>query len=106
MSVPDRADRQGRIGPFVTFVERVRPDGAVGRLESRYHRKHPRGAPAIGPAWWAPRARGWWIAGLFAVGSLLFAVGAIPGYTSAVGARWDAVTFFIGSLFFTAAGFL
>lgn len=29
-----------------------------------------------------------------------------PGYASAVGARWDAVTFFIGSLFFTVAGFL
>jgi hypothetical protein len=40
------------------------------------------------------------------VGSLLFALGAIPGYASAVGARWDAVTFFTGSLFFTAAGFL
>jgi hypothetical protein len=40
------------------------------------------------------------------VGSLVFALGAVPGYTSAVGARWDAVTFFIGSLFFTAAGFL
>jgi hypothetical protein len=36
---------------------------------------------------------------LFAVGSLLFALGAVPGYASAVGARWDAVTFFIGSLF-------
>ena len=43
---------------------------------------------------------------LFAVGSLLFALGAVPGYASAVGARWDSVTFFIGSLFFTAAGFL
>ena len=40
------------------------------------------------------------------MGSLLFALGAVPGYASAVGARWDAVTFFIGSLFFTAAGFL
>ena len=38
------------------------------------------------------------------MGSLLFALGAVPGYASAVGARWDAVTFFIGSLFFTAAG--
>jgi hypothetical protein len=37
---------------------------------------------------------------------VLFAVGAIPGYASAVGTRWDAGTFFIGSLFFTAAGFL
>ncbi len=38
MSVQDRADRQGRVGPFVTFVERVRPDGAVARWESRRHR--------------------------------------------------------------------
>src|SRR6266487_3080220 len=106
MSVQDRADRQGRVGPFVTFVERVRPDGAVARWESRRHRKHPQGAPATGSTWWAPRARGWWIAVLFAVGSLLFALGAVPGYASAVGARWDAVTFFVGSLFFTAAGFL
>src|SRR6266566_5562635 len=106
MSVQDRADRQGRVGPFVTFVERVRPDGAVARWESRRHRKHPQDAPATGSTWWAPRARGWWIAVLFAVGSLLFALGAVPGYASVVGARWDAVTFFIGSLFFTTAGFL
>jgi hypothetical protein len=99
-------DREGRVGPFVTFAERERPDGALARFESRHHRKHPPGAPATGSTWWAPTARGWWIAVLFAVGSLLFAVGAIPGYVSAVGARWDAVTFFIGSLFFTAAGFL
>jgi hypothetical protein len=106
MSVQDRDDRQGRVGPFVTFVERVRPDGAVARWDSRRHRKHPPGAPAAGSTWCAPGARGWWIAVLFAVGSLLFALGAVPGYASAVGARWDAVTFFIGSLFFTAAGFL
>ena len=106
MSVQDRDDRQGRIGPFVTFVERVRPDGAVARWDSRRHRKHPPGAPATGSTWWAPRARDWWIAVLFAIGSLLFALGAVPVYVSAVGARWDAVTFFIGSLFFTTAGFL
>ncbi len=106
MSVQDPEDRQVRVGPFVTFVERVRPDGAVARWDSRRHRKHPPGAPATGSTWWAPRARGWWIAVLFAVGSLLFALGAVPGYASAVGARWDTVTFFIGSLFFTAAGFL
>ncbi len=40
------------------------------------------------------------------MGSLLFALGAVPGYASAAGTRWDAVTFFIGSLFFTAAVFL
>jgi hypothetical protein len=104
MPGPDR-DRAGRVGPFVTFVEHVRPDGVVARWESRRHRKHLRATPA-GSTWCAPASRGWWIAVLFAVGSLLFALGAVPGYTSAVGARWDALTFFIGSLFFTAAGFL
>ena len=99
-------DGEGRVGPFVTFVERVRPDGAVARWGSRRHRKHPPGASAVGSTWWAPRARGWWIAVLFAVGSMLFAIGAVPGYAGAVGARWDSVTFFVGSLFFTSAGFL
>jgi hypothetical protein len=100
-------DRKGRelisVAP-ATFVDRVRPDGSVVRLGSRRHRKHQK--PAAGSTWWAPRARGWWIAVLFAVGSLLFAVGSVPGYTSAVGARWDTVTYFTGSLFFTAAAFL
>jgi hypothetical protein len=36
---------------------------------------------------------------------LLFAVGALPVYALAVGTRWEAVTFFAGSLFFTSAGF-
>ena len=99
-------DRAGRIGPLVTYFEHVRPDGVVARWESRDHRKHLQGGPAVDSTWWAPRARDWWIAVLFAVGSLLFALGAVPGYVSAVGARWDAVTFFIGSLFFTGAGFL
>ncbi len=106
MSAKDPGGRPGGIGPFVTFVERVRPDGVAARWESRDHRKHLQGASAAGSTWWAPRARGWWIAVLFAVGSLLFALGAVPGYASAVGTRWDSVTFFIGSLFFTSAGFL
>lgn len=91
-------------GPGVTFVDHVRPDGAVVRWESRRHRKHRQ--PASGSTWWAPGARGWWIAVLFAIGSALFAIGSVPGYTSAVGARWDTVTYFTGSLFFTAASFL
>ena len=106
MSVQEREDRQGRVGPFVTFVEHVRPDGVVAHWDSRRHRKHLQAAAAAGSTWWAPRARGWWIAVLFAVGSVLFAVGAVPSYASAVGTRWDAGTFFVGSLFFTAAGFL
>jgi hypothetical protein len=101
-----RTDRHGRVGPFETFVDHSREDGLVVRWGSRRHRKHLRGAPAAGSTWWAPLARGWWIAVLFALGSLLFALGAIPGYASAAGASWDAVTFFTGSLFFTSAGFL
>jgi hypothetical protein len=91
-------------GAGFTFVDHVRPDGAVVRWGTRRHRKHQR--PAGGSTWWAPGARGWWIAVLFAIGSSLFAIGSLPGYTSAVGAQWDTVTYFIGSLFFTAASFL
>jgi hypothetical protein len=100
---------QGLVGPFVTFVEHRRPDGVVAHWESRRHRKHlEQGADesSVGSTWWAPKARGWWIAVLFAVGSLLFALGTLPGYVGAVGGRWDAATFFVGSLFFTSAGYL
>jgi hypothetical protein len=90
----------------ITYVDHRRPDGLVVRWESRHHRKHLAHAGADGSTWWAPRARGWWIAVLFAVGSVLFALGSVPGYGSAVGARWDSVTYFIGSLFFTSAAFL
>jgi hypothetical protein len=93
-----------RYGAPATFVNHVRPDGSVVRWGSRRHRKHQK--PAAGSTWWAPRARGWWIAVLFAIGSLLFALGSVPGYVDAVGARWDTVTYFIGSLFFTSASFL
>jgi hypothetical protein len=54
----------------------------------------------------APRNRGWWIAVLFIIGSTLFGLGAVPYYSEAVGLEADALTFFIGSLFFTAAAFL
>ena len=87
-----------------TFVDHVGPDGLVVRWESRRHRKHQE--LAAGSTWWAPAARGWWIAVLFAVGSLLFALGSVPVYGSAAGARGDTVTYFVGSLFFTAASFL
>jgi hypothetical protein len=106
MSAEDRGGSEGGVGPFVTFVDHVRPDGVVARWESRRHRKHLLGTSALGSEWWAPGARGWWIGVLFAAGSLLFALGALPGYAVAVGTRWDAATFFVGSLFFTLAGFL
>src|SRR5689334_23935347 len=101
MTGHDRSGRELIVSAPATFVDHVGPDGSVVRLGSRRHRKHQK--PAAGSTWWAPQARGWWIAILFAVGSLLFAVGSVPGYASAAGARWDTVTYFTGSLFFTAA---
>jgi H+/Cl- antiporter ClcA len=47
-----------------------------------------------------------WTAGLFIVGSALFALGSFPPYAGTVGVHWCSVTFFTGSLFFTAAAFL
>jgi hypothetical protein len=99
-----RNGRHHGIGAPATFADHVRPDGVMDRWESRRHRKHQ--TPAAGSTWWAPTARGWWIAILFAIGSLLFALGAVPGYAGGVGAFWDTVTYFTGSLFFTSASFL
>jgi hypothetical protein len=42
----------------------------------------------------------------FALGSLCFVVGPFPGYAQLVGAEADAITFFAGSILFTAGGLL
>jgi hypothetical protein len=42
----------------------------------------------------------------FALGSACFLVGPFPGYAQLVGASADAVTFFVGSILFTAGGAL
>src|SRR3954471_7270316 len=45
-----------------------------------------------------------WMALSFALGSLCFLVGPFPGYVNLVGETADAVTFFVGSIFFTVGG--
>lgn len=47
-----------------------------------------------------------WMAVCFATGSACFLVGPFPGYASLVGDTVDAVTFFVGSILFTAGGAL
>jgi|SRR5450755_136938 hypothetical protein len=47
-----------------------------------------------------------WMALCFAAGSTCFLVGPFPGYANLVGDRADAITFFIGSILFTAGGAL
>src|ERR1700740_727786 len=106
MPRPERGERVLSIGAPATFVDRLRPDGVIVRWDPRRHRKHLKEGPAVGSTWWAPRARGWWIAVLFAIGSLLFALGSGPGYADAVGARGGTRPYFVGSLFFTWASFL
>ncbi len=59
---------------------------------------------------WATRGLGSglnrWIGSLFAIGAACFLIGPFPGYIDLVGAEADGVTFFVGSLFFTAAALL
>src|SRR5438045_6590603 len=45
-----------------------------------------------------------WMAVCFALGSTCFLVGPFPGYEQLVGASADAITFFVGSILFTAGG--
>ena len=45
-----------------------------------------------------------WMALCFALGSTCFLVGPFPGYAQLVGESADAVTFFVGSILFTAGG--
>jgi H+/Cl- antiporter ClcA len=71
-----------------------------GRAPSRA--EQTAGIPSAGHS--AGRER--WTAWLFIIGSSLFAVGAVPFYAEAVGLRACAITFFVGSLFFTSAAFL
>jgi hypothetical protein len=80
-------------GPFVTRVRYRLADGSLLEWTSRAHRKE-RGRLGI------------WTAVLFIVGSACFAVGSLAGYSSLVGARADAATYFVGSIFFTAAASL
>jgi hypothetical protein len=89
-------------GPFTTHVLYELADGRRREWSSRRHRKR-RGA---GGAYWAPGRLGWWIAALFAVGSFCFILGSVPGYASLVGFKPDAMTYFIGSIFFTSASYL
>jgi hypothetical protein len=82
--------------PFITAVSYTQPDGRRVSWQARRHRRAQAGR----------RGLTWWIGLLFAVGSVCFTVGPIPAYADWVGTRATAITFFIGSLFFTTAAYL
>jgi hypothetical protein len=45
------------------------------------------------------------VASLFVVGSACFVLGSVPAYVNATGGWVDGVTYFVGSIFFTAASY-
>ncbi|MEI2700512.1 MAG: hypothetical protein V9E94_20070 [Microthrixaceae bacterium] len=85
-------------GPFTTRIEYRLEDGSTRVWRSRDHRKRL-GSDHV-------PALTWWIAVLFCIGSTCFTVGPLPAYESLAGSNAVGVTFFVGSIFFTAASYL
>lgn len=83
----------GGPGPFVTHEVLRRPDGTHEHWRSRAHRKS------------APYATRW-MAALFALGSICFLVASVAAQWAASPRAAIGVTFFAGSLLFTAASYL
>ncbi len=92
------------IGPFVTKAILKHPNGSHIGWASRDHRKHHNLLDSgTKSTLWAPKAIGWWVGVIFAVGAVCFTLGSSPVYPKIVGNNLDGMTFFIGSLFFTTA---
>ncbi len=70
-----------------------RPEGEVDLSVSR-------------PARWRALRADQLMAAAFAVGATCFLIGPFPGYLSLVGTKAAAITFFVGSIFFTTGGAL
>ncbi len=96
--IPSGATEVVRSGPqpFVTAVTYSLPGGGRVRWRARAHRKGIGRGRGLTPV----------IGVLFAVGSTCFVLGPLPFYAAAVGAHATAMTFFVGSVFFTAAAYL
>jgi YrhK-like protein len=97
------------VGPFVTRERYRLPDGSLRTWSSRRHRKTGRPEEhraGLAHPWWRPALLGWWVGALFIVGSALFALGSFPPYATATSGSVVGVTYFVGSIFFTTAGYL
>lgn len=98
-------ETRGPLG-FTTHAVLERPDGTRVEWTSRRHRKRLglRGPTASRGA--RPSASSCWVGALFAIGSACFGVASLPSYFDALSPAVVAWTFFIGSIFFTSAGYL
>jgi hypothetical protein len=107
------ADAARRSGPgfFTTRAVWTDARGELRRWESRRARKssprlNPHKQGTLAGSFWHPRAMSWWIGVLFMIGSACFAVPSVTHFADAMGAEAAAITYFIGSIFFTSAGYL
>jgi hypothetical protein len=105
LELPNGWRRTGTRGPwpFTTGESFEAPGGEVVQWESRAHRK----GAVSSTIWWQPGRREWWMALLFSIGSLCFALGGVASQW-AIGISVHAVgrVFFVGSIFFTSAAYL
>ena len=96
-----------RAGPFVVGAHVRRADGRLVEWRARAHRKRlglgrsdGAGPDQVRPG---PTASCWWMAGLFAGGSVCFALGSLPPFFNGLAPSVVAATFFGGSVLFTSA---
>jgi hypothetical protein len=120
-----QVDRIHHIGPFITRVDFRMPDGTPYVWTSRRHRwlgglhdlPETEKSGEIDPSrWWlevgALARIGWWIAALFMIGSICFAVASAAGLTPDLFGDFARdstainLVFFAGSIFFTLAAWL
>jgi hypothetical protein len=102
-----------QVGPFVTRMEHRRPDGSTDVRTSRRHRKQFGPEQALASVekqrptlfLWRPRVLNWWIAVLFMIGSWHFVSGSVLVLAGSTYAYLIDAIFFIGSIFFTSAGY-
>jgi hypothetical protein len=106
-----------RTGPFLTQVSHQMVDGSIHIWTSRRFRKDfgpeilsPEGKPETPerrPSLfvWAPGKLNWWIAVLFMIGSFGFILGSVLFLAGYSNSRVINTTFFLGSVFFTSAGY-
>ena len=98
--------------PFVTRRTYRRRDGSHAVWRSRIHRKglypaKPGRALAVDAkllrSFWMPRQLNWWIAIVFAVGSLLFVLGSVFSLAPALARQWSLDVTSINAFFFVGS---
>ena len=105
------------VGPFLTSMTHEQADGSTHIWSSRRHRKNfgpeiltAEGKPDVSAKrptlfLWAPGKLNWWIAVLFMIGSFGFILGSVLFLAGYSNGTVIGVIFFLGSVFFTSAGY-